>query len=92
MDNTRVSHYDRGKLVIPERKALHSSGLIGASRVVRVETHPERSQLIEDLFVCILGYEQIQHLFFAPNSTHTFPGLNLSTNPYQSLLGIVVAW
>lgn len=81
MDNTGVSYYDGGKLVIPERKAVHCIGLIGASSIVRVEAHPECSQLTEDLFVCILGYEQIQSLFFPPNSTYMFPGLNLSTNP-----------
>lgn len=80
MDNGGVSHHGGGKLVIPERQAVHSIGLIGASRVVRFETHPECSQLIEDLFVCILVCGQIQSLFFPPNSTYTFPGLNLSTN------------
>lgn len=47
VDNIGVSHHDGGKLVIPERKAVHSFWcdwcLIGASRVVRVETHPECS-------------------------------------------------
>lgn len=81
MNNAGVSHHDGGKLIIPERKAVHSIGLIGAFRVERVEIHPECPQLIEDLFVCILGYEQIQCLFFPPNSAHAFPGLNVSTNP-----------
>lgn len=69
MDNTGMSHYDGGKLVIPETKAVHNIVLISTSRVVRMLTAPECSQLIEGLFVCILGYEQIQHLFFPPNST-----------------------
>jgi len=81
MHNTRVSHYHVGKLVTPEGKTVHSIGLIGASRVVRAETHLECSQLTEDLFVCILGYDQNQHLVFPPNSTYKSPGLNLSTNP-----------
>lgn len=80
MDNTGVSHHNGGKLIVPERKAVHSICLIGAFRVERVELHPECSQLVEDLFVCILGYEQIQCLFFPPNSAYTFSGLNVSTN------------
>lgn len=75
-----VTHYDERKLVIPERKAVRSTGLLAASRLVSAETHPECSQLPQDVFVHILGYKQIRHLFPPPNSTCTLPGLNFSTN------------
>lgn len=76
-----MTHCDETKLVTPERKAVHRTGLIGASRVASAETHPECSQLPEDVFFHVLGYKQIRHLFPPPNNTYTLPGLNFTANP-----------